>query len=208
MPPRRKAPAQPLSNHTIAISGTFPGTSQLNIQNTILQLGANFPKSVTADTTILVSTEADVKKQSKKVQDAQASDIPIVSLDWLNEVSSQGKIVDTDDYLLTGAPPAANAKGKKRAASQSTTTAPAPKAAKIEAKAEPKVGEGSVLKGDVNIPLDEGCPHQTYRVYIDENGVVYDASLNQSNASHNNNKFYRVQVCYRPATSRQCILTR
>jgi poly [ADP-ribose] polymerase len=53
-----------------------------------------------------------------------------------------------------------------------------------------------VLKSrDVNIPLDEGCPLQTYRVYVDEEGIVYDASMNKTDASANNNKFYRVQVC-------------
>ena len=32
------------------------------------------------------------------------------------------------------------------------------------------------------------------RVYVDPEGIVYDASLNQTNAGNNNNKFYRIQV--------------
>lgn len=31
-------------------------------------------------------------------------------------------------------------------------------------------------------------------MYIDDDSVIYDASLNQTNAGKNNNKFYRVQV--------------
>jgi predicted DNA-binding WGR domain protein len=31
-------------------------------------------------------------------------------------------------------------------------------------------------------------------VYIDPTGIVYDASLNQTNVGHNNNKFYRLQL--------------
>jgi hypothetical protein len=42
--------------------------------------------------------------------------------------------------------------------------------------------------------MDETCHLIQYSVYIDNAGVIYDASLNQTNASNNNNKFYRLQV--------------
>lgn len=41
--------------------------------------------------------------------------------------------------------------------------------------------------------LDEGAP-ANYNVYIDSDLTIWDASLNQTNASNNNNKFYRLQV--------------
>jgi poly [ADP-ribose] polymerase len=67
--------------------------------------------------------------------------------------------------------------------------------AKSESKPEPVIGNGQVSKKpDVRIPIDEGCPLINYLVYIDPDGVIYDASLNQTNASANNNKFYRIQV--------------
>lgn len=62
---------------------------------------------------------------------------------------------------------------------------------------EAKVAEGQVAKSlDVVIPLDEGADRQLrrYEVYISDDGIIYDASLNQTNASNNNNKFYRIQV--------------
>lgn len=66
---------------------------------------------------------------------------------------------------------------------------------KERAKLERAMGEGQVAKSkDMQIPLDEGCPFVTSKVYIDDSGVIYDASLNQTNASNNNNKFYRLQV--------------
>lgn len=34
------------------------------------------------------------------------------------------------------------------------------------------------------------------KVYIDDDAMIWDASLNQTNASANNNKFYRVQVSF------------
>ncbi|KAK4463012.1 putative poly polymerase 2 [Cladorrhinum samala] len=70
---------------------------------------------------------------------------------------------------------------------------PAPK------KAAKAVGEGQVAKSkDIQIPLDEGCPYTTSTVHIDSDGVIYDASLNQTNATNNNNKFYRIQLLVDP----------
>ena len=85
---------------------------------------------------------------------------------------------------------------------RATKASKAKKAAEPEITAEeakpgkpiPAVGEGQVLKKDIRIPLDEGCPLTTSVVYIDSDGVIYDASLNQTHASRNNNKFYRIQV--------------
>ncbi|KAF2136605.1 uncharacterized protein K452DRAFT_322316 [Aplosporella prunicola CBS 121167] len=51
----------------------------------------------------------------------------------------------------------------------------------------------------LNIPVDEGCPLAGYRVHIGPiDGIIWDASLNQTSASNNNNKFYRVQLLEGP----------
>jgi poly [ADP-ribose] polymerase len=94
------------------------------------------------------------------------------------------------------APVTQKGKGKKRAVSPDLSLAPAavPDTKKAKTVA-PKFGESSVVKSkDVVIPLDDNCFLTSYQVYVDDDGVVYDATLNQTNASHNNNKFYRVQV--------------
>lgn len=65
-------------------------------------------------------------------------------------------------------------------------------------KEDKVVAEGQFIKKkDVKIPLDEFCTLPTYEVYVDpDSGMIYDASLNQSNSSNNNNKFYRIQVSF------------
>jgi poly [ADP-ribose] polymerase len=74
-----------------------------------------------------------------------------------------------------------------------------------KAKAERAMGEGQVAKSkDMQIPIDEGCPYITSKVHIDDAGVIFDASLNQTNASNNNNKFYRLQV--RPTKQPVCCI--
>ncbi|KAF1350007.1 poly polymerase catalytic domain-containing protein [Delphinella strobiligena] len=66
--------------------------------------------------------------------------------------------------------------------------------------ADQKVADGQIATSSkLHIPIDEGCPHASYQVYVDSgNGIIYDASLNQTNASNNNNKFYRVQLLKGP----------
>jgi poly [ADP-ribose] polymerase len=60
----------------------------------------------------------------------------------------------------------------------------------------PEMGKEAQLAkaGTTQIPLDEGCHLTQYHVYVDSDSLIYDASLNQTNASGNNNKFYRIQV--------------
>ncbi|KAF4674396.1 Poly [ADP-ribose] polymerase 2 [Perkinsus chesapeaki] len=44
-------------------------------------------------------------------------------------------------------------------------------------------------------PVDEHCPKaDQYRVYIDEEGIVWHALLNQTNLKQNNNKYFKIQV--------------
>lgn len=49
---------------------------------------------------------------------------------------------------------------------------------------------------DLNIPIDEGVEGATGQmsVHVDDEGTIYDASLNQSQVAKNNNKFYRLQL--------------
>ncbi|KAI1821939.1 poly polymerase catalytic domain-containing protein [Xylaria intraflava] len=87
------------------------------------------------------------------------------------------------------------------------------KAVKAESEEpQPQVSDAQVIKSrDTKIPVDEGANAELrdpkVEVYIDENGVIYDASLNQTNSSSNNNKFYRIQVLYTSA-QQYCTWTR
>ena len=113
--------------------------------------------------------------------------------------------VDETQYLFssstpsTPAPTQSQSKGsKRRAASPDASPAPSQdtsqkKKPKIQENA--KVGDGQNAKSQkIAISIDEFCPLSNYQVYIDGDGTIWDASLNQTNASANNNKFYKVQV--------------
>lgn len=83
----------------------------------------------------------------------------------------------------------------KPAAKKAKTNGKATKAAPAKATKAQAAASRSSKSKDPQIPLDEGCPLTTFVVYIDDSGTIFDASLNQTNASNNNNKFYRIQVC-------------
>jgi len=92
-----------------------------------------------------------------------------------------------------------SAKAKRRQPSAEPPDAPQTK----QQKTGPKVTEAQVAKSSaIRIPLDNGCTLPMYHVYVDPNdGLIFDASLNQTNASDNNNKFYRIQLLAAPNKS-------
>ncbi|KAL8867399.1 MAG: hypothetical protein Q9174_005689 [Haloplaca sp. 1 TL-2023] len=77
---------------------------------------------------------------------------------------------------------------------------------------QPKQEGQKAVSRDLNVPIDEAfydagklclylvrnlrlaqCPAGA-TVYIDDEGIIFDASLNQTNIGGNNNKFYRMQL--------------
>lgn len=218
MPPKRStrkaaAPSapDPLEGCCITSSGTFPGYSQTRLLEVASQLGANTAKSLTKDATHLVTTQNDFDKPSAKVNDAQSRGLFIVNIQWLLDSEESNSKADEAQYTFGSAshsspvaPAASQAKGsQKRQASpgldaDSTDQPDAKKKKKASADVpskEANFGEGQIAKSrDIQIPLDEGCTLAGYGVYIDSDGVIWDAALNQTNAGNNNNKFYRCQV--------------
>jgi poly [ADP-ribose] polymerase len=101
--------------------------------------------------------------------------------------------VDESQYLLSSAvAPAPSQNGsKKRAAPSASPPATAQQETKKpKIKEDAKVGDGQNAKSkQIAIPVDEHCPLASWRVFIDNNdGTIYDASLNQTNSSANNSE--------------------
>ncbi|KAI2622973.1 PARP-domain-containing protein [Hypomontagnella submonticulosa] len=217
-----KSATPPLDGCSIALTGTFTGhTHAAIVQDFLTPLGATLAKSVTATTTHLVATEADYNKPSVKVKAAQSHDIPIVSFQWLEDSLTQKTRITEDSYTLDSSQsqPSQTNGSRKRSAAQKVVVdtdddenakpqSKKKKSKDVEVKAEKEVEEvqevkeakvavGQIAKSrDVKIPLDKGAEKSFpfHEVYIGDDDVIYDASLNQANATNNNNKFYRLQV--------------
>jgi poly [ADP-ribose] polymerase len=212
---QKQVQASPLDGCSVATSGRFTGTTQSALQSRISDLGGDISAKVTSDTDVLIATDKDYEAKGTKVSAAIVNDIPIVSIEWLDETESSNAKADVTQYLLNtprttqqasapaSAPSASN--GKKRATSRSASPAPPSQSASqskkrktLEDKAKKddvKVGDGKNAKSKrIAVSIDEHCTLPSYEVFIDNDGLVWDAALNQTNASANNNKFYKVQV--------------
>ncbi|KAJ5581077.1 hypothetical protein N7450_007378 [Penicillium hetheringtonii] len=199
----------------IAISGTFPGYKQADLKTLILNQGACFSNSVTVECTHLVTNGKDVEKNSTKYQAACNSDkCQIVSLDWLLESVKANKPLSEKAYVLGQSQPAqgdtknGNAETMKQEPEENNGATKSKKRGikkENDQEEEPnKKQKDSQRAGfkSLNVPIDEAAlrhfnehaPHLKPEVLIDDAGVIWDATLNQTVATNNANKFYRIQV--------------
>lgn len=129
-----------------------------------------------------------------EANDADAgSNVDDVQLDALSKPKKRALSPSTVD----GGPNKQPKKTKTVAASpRSPSPSPPPTPAPASGESKVKVDNAQIATSSaLHIPVDEGCPLSSYNVHVDSgSGIIYDASLNQTNASNNNNKFYRVQV--------------
>jgi hypothetical protein len=88
---QKAAKASPLDGYSICASGKFPGTNQGALAERITSLGATVASKVTADTSFLIATEKDYESNSTKVKAATEHNVPVVTLDWLEECENTGK---------------------------------------------------------------------------------------------------------------------
>ncbi|KAL4889345.1 poly polymerase [Aspergillus ambiguus] len=189
-----------LKDFVIAVSGTFPGYRQAELRSMIKSHGATFSQAVTNDCTHLITTQREIdNKNSKYKQAFKVYNCNIVSLDWLIESDQAKKLLPEKSYTLGPKPK----DSKKSTKDDDDTDKPQQKKRTLEealeiegdtANKKPKDGQKSSSKS-LNVPVDEGCYMSAYRsVHIDDSGVIWDATLNQTVAANNNNKFYRIQL--------------
>jgi poly [ADP-ribose] polymerase len=235
MAPKRGAKAQPvgqatpLADCTVAVSGTFPGTSQAAIGQLISKLGGNYVKSVTQDCTHLVATPSELQRQTAKVKAALSyPSVHIVGLEWVQASEADSTRAPENDHLIgapvpqtvvpqtttngkavnngvngsTPAPQKTNGQSKRSASPDTLSTVPAKKQ-KTRSTTKPSASQSK----RIFVPQDEGVNSPSHQVYVGPDGTIYDASLNQTNSSNNNNKFYRIQVGTTPLMSSLCMMT-
>lgn len=205
-------PALPLAGCCIAASGSFPRKSQTAVLAHAERLGATTSKSVTSQVTHLITSQKDCDKNASKAIQASDRGIFLVDLEWILKSDESSTKQPEADFSLTVADhraiPAAGP-GPKGAATDSRkrqtpySPGPDPKKAKlsslVDTSSAPAIGKSQVAKGwAVQVPIDEGCPLTGYGVHVDDDSIIWDASLNQTNTGRNANKFYRLQLLVGP----------
>ncbi|KKK26234.1 hypothetical protein ARAM_004958 [Aspergillus rambellii] len=203
MPPRS------FKRLVIAASGTFSGYKQADLKSIVEGHGATFTSSVTADCTHLIITEKEVEKNGTKYQQAcNLKKCEIVSIDWLLESNKAKKPVSEKSYHFG----AANGTAKANDSAAPVKAEKKKRTAKValdededdedDSNKKPKADVENAQMATsktVKVPVDESyIPNDAAwkdpTVYIAKSGLIWDATLNQTVAANNNNKFYRIQL--------------
>lgn len=217
---KRTAISAPLNKCFIAICGKLGefGYTQGSLKQLIMDLGGSVTQSVTKTTTHVVCSKNSYEKNSVKVAAGKAKNLPLVSPDWIFNAQKEDKTINQHIYIWgSNKPTNSEIYSKKRPFMVSKTDedkgpevtrykttkgaarkakATNPRLVTTNVKEEKEVAEGQFMKHmDAAIPVDEHCSTNYTSVHIDSSSrLIYDASLNLTNASSNNNKFYRIQV--------------
>jgi poly [ADP-ribose] polymerase len=189
------------------------GETKASLEKFATSLGGKVSRSTTKSTTHVVCSEEAYNAQGKNLKAAEDASLPIVSPQWIIDTNKQGTTLNHDVYLWSklaasnGAATNGAKVAKKRAASTKADEEPDQKkarAAELEvakpasepAEEKKQVAEGQfATKDNVVVELDPYCPLKGWVVYVEPaTGLIWDASLNQSNSGKNANKFYKIQV--------------
>ncbi|KAJ5641393.1 hypothetical protein N7490_005393 [Penicillium lividum] len=197
-------PARSFKSLFIAVSGTIPGHKQADIKTLVEEQGSTFMTVLDNTCTHLITTQKEVERKGTKYQ--AACKIPtckIVNVDWLVSSCEAKKVLPEKAFLLSSD----SNSDAKMPMLDGTSENPKKRAIKEEddddaqkSKKSKKDSQKSHSK-PLNIPVDEGffhnCPFkgpQYAHVYVSSDGLIWDATLNQTDSGKNNNKFYRVQL--------------
>ncbi|KAL4817969.1 poly polymerase catalytic domain-containing protein [Aspergillus spinulosporus] len=199
-------PSKLFKNLVVAVSGTFPGYRQDDLKAIVERHGATFTSSVSTNCTHLIVTQKEVDKKGTKYKHAcDLQSCKIVSLDWLLDSDKAKKPVSEAPYRFGAS-----------SSNQNSQTDPVKTERKRSAKAvqdtdddgsnkKPKhvVEDAQIITEEkaakVKVGVDEGYyskepTWQDPTVFIDDSGLIWDATLNLTVSAANNNKFYRIQL--------------
>lgn len=223
MPPKKVKPAAvpPLQGCSVAIGTSSLPKNELTA-NTLPALKAAISSkggvyvTKVSEATHLVVTEAQYNKPVAKVEEAKShSNVSIVSYEWLEESLSSNSAVDTSAFLHQAS---TQPNGSANMPTNGTTSTQPPvttQTSTTDSKKRKRASDGSedghevkrstgngksmnvTKKLDMKIPLDEVFQARfgpQYKVHIDEDSVIYDVTLNQTDSGKNANKFYKMQL--------------
>lgn len=213
-----KAPSQSLDNAAVTFASyspsqhpNFDGKTLAQLKTDIIACGGSYVTKL--DTaTHLIASETQFAKQINKVKEAiqdHSSTIIIVSYDWLADSLASNVPVSVASYLVDQSSPVANGINGHAALPASDVKQDSTQSNKrkhendddddeVNKRTKPSVNNSkstAKISPATVVPVDDQVPDSSeYTVYVDDTGLPWDATLNQSNAGKNNNKFYRLQV--------------
>ncbi|KAL4921926.1 poly polymerase catalytic domain-containing protein [Aspergillus aurantiobrunneus] len=200
-------PSRSFKKLVIAVSGTFSGYKQADLKAVVESHDATFTSSVGADCTHLITTQKEVDKNGTKYQQACGlKKCEVVSLDWLLDSDKAKKPVSEKSYHFGAPAPKGTQtddvpiKTEKKRGAKAVDDADEDVSNK---KPKQVVEDAQRITSDkankIKVGVDElYWPNETAwqapTVFVDDSGLIWDATLNQTVSAANNNKFYRIQL--------------
>ncbi|TPX56602.1 hypothetical protein PhCBS80983_g04451 [Powellomyces hirtus] len=176
---------KPFEGRTIACAGKL-GQTHAAFQKLIGKGGGIFSKSVDQDVWFLIATQAEVAKDSAKIQQAKASAVDIVDPSYITDCMDQQTRFDFRDakYLVLGnsAPekPAAPPDRRRKGEFDEETMERAPKTAKLIVKGGAVVDPESELEDSHHV--------------LNEGGKLWSVVLSKTDIERNLNTYYKLQI--------------
>ncbi|KAJ5262987.1 hypothetical protein N7524_008292 [Penicillium chrysogenum] len=169
--------ADNLKGLVIGASGTIPGYQHGEIKRMVEKCGAKFASMNIGDCTHLVTTEENVKRKLKKIDQADKLEgCQIVNMDWLLQKIAKDIPKSVQEKILEREKNAdIEPKGKKRARESSLGDDQGNSSKKTKDEDQIKL-KSMIALVDERYPV----PSSTLSVYQDDAGLAWDATLVRS----------------------------
>ena len=190
-------PGKPLSGLTFTVIGRLKITKAA-MKNKIQELGGTFTEKISPKVTCCISSSGEVAKNSKKIQDADKINVPVVSEDYLETVQTEPALAAISKHNLVSwgtKTVAASAEKKSKHAAIDVPDGPPRKK-----KAASSAGSGTVVekkvkmsvKGGAVVDPDSGLEDVAH--VLEVKGEVYNAVLGMVDITRGTNSYYKLQV--------------
>ncbi|XP_018423552.1 PREDICTED: poly [ADP-ribose] polymerase 1 [Nanorana parkeri] len=181
---------KPLTNMTVMTIGKLSKNKD-EVKAMVEELGGKTTGSV-SKTTVCVSTQKEVEKMSKKMEDLKAANIRVVSEDFLNELQS-GKSLQ--DLLTQHGISAWGAEIKQEAQQEPQAKT---KSGKSTGKVKEEQGNKSekkmklTVKGGAAVDPDSGLENSGH--VLEKSSQIFSATLGLVDISRGTNSYYKLQL--------------
>jgi poly [ADP-ribose] polymerase len=182
--PKVKGSGKPLDDFKVATIGRLSQT-KAQLTEEIEANGGSVVDKIRSDLTVCISNEAEVKKLGKRMQDAKKANIPIVSLDFLEDAVKGAAQLKIPTYSIA-------TWGLKK--STGTDIVDGPKNSAMQGMSghfETKKVKMTV-KGGAAVESDSGLEGRCH--VLEYGGSLYSATLGMVDITRGTNSFYKLQV--------------
>lgn len=177
-------PTYPLRGHSVTLCGRLAEPKE-RVAERIRALGGTVADTITARTTLVISTESEVEKRSPRIAEALERKLPIVRLAFLDRTEAAGRLEPPGMYALHTATDSSTA---------GTATATAPSSS-VAADAVTTAAGGKtkvIVKG--RIPVDPASGLVDTCHVLQRGTDVYSATLGLVDINTGQNSYYKLQV--------------